>query len=1806
MKKYLAIIVLIGLIVGGTLIYNIVKVNKSNEQEFTESGYILQSSDEKKLAVDRFYFRANSIYKKNYGENIEFENTDGEKVEANTDNFIHYSNGAIGAFKNGVLINLNQINDKMITYYNISKKQALTRKNNAYTISHLGNDLVFSSLLWKISDKKYLIASDSITLSLGNEESTKTIKGFVEVEYRDNEVIKIYNQEISFLTISPDAYVQIQSGAKINLSNKIVSYEGENKLSIDSMVIDLDDNVTIADLDQYDEKTKNIIDENTVDPNAVEDENVVDEDNNNSGNTNSTATASATAVANGNGGGSGDNGGVTVVINDGDNASNAGGVAAGTVASGGVLPGQNGELDEGDDDDDSEEIIDNTKKINTPTFKVVNFESTSLGMKTNIAIDDKDSLLTSDSIIEIYQEETGRKVYENSASLGVYDFEVEVSDLAPDTDYTMMVSSSYNIDEINYNKNFIYKTFKTKPIGVNITKDAYTDSSVSVNVNYEKGTVVRSLEVQLLAPDGTVIATKSSTNSGEGDNSDTIEFSSREYEGIEPNTEYTVVLQNMVCEGQIISSAYITPETVKTLKKKPTISNVEFEIDKRNSNFDLQLKNVVDVNSGIKGFRFEIYDSRTSSQEPVMTVNTSKTEVTVPVDGTTLSRDVPYIYKVVAIFDDNEKEIEYESEFSDIMKMDGSQFPTLRWLEEEVTFEKIEGTIVIDDDGNTVSLRQGDTIKVVYKNSIGDERSFTTEGSKSIPVNVNNLRKNETYKFSVYAKVDLNDGNEPIDECYIGSVVVKTKEPANMVGNFSENHDNQLSTFSINFKLGPEFEDQGDLEARTLTGLTFSIYAGQTVEGNLPSGSPKKTVKLVDSNDLPLESELKENYYDNQVTINPEFFSSTNKDFRDKYYTIVVSDAYDYTDYKNALPIIRNVFTFKSKGNMPDLPGNINDALFVTPIRNRDNSSPRNDLDAATIVGYRVVADYNNVDKYARKFNYNMYDAKTNRLIATKTVNASAESTEVPTAVFDIEDGVAENEDDGTVARRGNNYYFTYTAVLALDEEDETKLTDYPGLDENGNQIILKSRVWKPEKQDIQVEMLPLTSTISSYKIAYRIKDIDSATYRDDIVAMINDVARDSTTATKNTDDFQEATFNNLSVGNFKVIIYQQKLYSEDLEEVECIANYFEGINDVNGLKYKLEKNENKISFIVENSGTQIDKVVAYKAVITADDGTVVTKDMLVSKEDIISLKYSSIQELKGKNLTVDLYAYYDSGITGFLSDPTKYVTYIKPYTSLDEDIFYYQIDERNNFINSPGQMGNIYSATRADTQLAIHNKCNEREKAIELSLTKKGLEYDGNVVLQKQVEQQKIESKDGNNSFRFDTVTTEISIRNEAGHHDVDSDLSSVSFYGNLTMSETIADGKITIDLYKTNEMGNTADFVRSVEKSVSDFSSKITIGELEPKTYYFLKFKANYQEEGSLVTKELYDSDNDVSGMQYFFSTLANIKITNLSANYTANSYNDKAISIDYDIDKVTGYSKIEYTLYKLNKDTGEYSEFGSIPPDTFLDYHMTKKIRITPSANIEITFGDTYRIQMTPVVDLNGERYPLEETTYDFTLAPPRKPSIIITSQRKTMNTEKSITFKATVYDHDYVIPSQKYTVQIIKGENEDVTPAEYVGQEYSVSTLRKKFKIDGIEADSNYTFVLKTEVDLNNNTQTEEYSKSKLSAGTGDTQVSIGKVSAQTNLSEGIYRINLVFNESENLPNVTQIKYTVYNDSGYSAIGEDSDFTPTKITDGSENEYYTYLIDNNMNNCANGAYYIEIQFYKDGDLISDETIEHMFIV
>lgn len=1775
MKKYVIFILIIGALLGSVLIYNIIKINKEATKEFEESGYVLQASGEetKAQSVQRYYFAADGSYQNKYNEKVIFKDTDGENVKVNLENFIHYTNGSISAFTNGVLLDLKEIDQNPINYYNIRAGMTLKKQGDLYKITNLDKELSFSSLIWKISPQKYIIVGQNIKLVF-EDGTNKEISGYVEIEYIDNEIVKIYNQETTYQTISSQVYIEMPDGIKINLASKIVSKNNENKMSLENMVIDSDDNVTIVDLNDNEEKKSEETNEEASEENEKTEQGTAGNAGNGGANTGSQITNEQNSQ----------NG--STVINSG----------------GSIAQGSGEELQP-----------DQPGAITPPSYKLEQFNVNTIGLDATIKISDENNLLVEDTTIRIIKNSTGKKVYESVEPLGSYSIDISLTTLEPNTEYTLIAESSYKIDDMTYTKDFLSKVFTTEAIGINLEKDLFTNTTMQIAVKIDKDTKVKQAEVVLYDMSGNKLQSQTITHNPElatEEASYMVEFN-----GLTSNTTYKVSVINVLYDSQVITNGFELTKQYTTLKERPTISGTEFEINKRDSNFKLRIKNVQDKDKAITNYRFEIFDTRMAESdpqgnisfegvEPTVTITSQNTETTVSIDDTKIFRNIGYAFRVVAIGNDNEKICEYESEYSNVFQMDGNEFPTVRFEEGEITYERIEGKLIVEDSGGTIHLTDDTVFTVTYTDSVGTIRSFTSQGSYVIPVSVNNLRANETYKFAVYTTVDLNDGNEPIEKCYIGGAIVKTGIPNNLKANFANNNADLKNVFKVNFNLQNEEENQRTLEAETLTGMVFSIYAGQTPEGSMPSGTPIRTVKVVDTNIAPYESTLKESYYDGVVEITPEFFGADNRDFRNQWYTITVTGAYDYTDYKNNLPIIDNVYNVKTSGYRPDLPTDTDNAVIVTPIRNRELENPREDLEPATIVGYKTKAVYDNTDLYAKRVIYRAYDANTNELIE-EIVQEIGEDGVIPTGTFDVADGTPISTEDTDTLRRGNTYYFTYEMELDLDK-DGVPETKYPYEDED---VILRSPVQSAEKQAPTFVVYPSTSDATTMTIKYKCTDIDNAISNNSeleikIGTRIVDRKKIQTTGTT---DFETITFENLSKGDLAVIAYQNLLKNQEAEDRTLISHEFEGLNTIRDISYTVSLDSNRVNINLKNSNDELGKIAALKIVFSAVDGTTVIEKDLKQMPDnnIIGINYNDLGALLKKETRVDVYAYYDTGITGYDLEEGHYVTYKKAQLSTAEQENYYSINASGKFVETTSIKGNIFNSIRTEGKLQLQNPINQRAVAVDLDYSENGFKYQGNVLLQQQINLEQVVCA-GSNIIKFDLIIPGISLKNDNDEWEIQTELDNVSMRADILVEPKtyVKDQKIYIDIYETDENGSAQNFVKTEEKLINDFRDKVTIGGLTPKKYYFMKFRCNLiLDDGSVVEKYLYDIDYQVTGRLYYFSTLANVGISNIQVQYEPVKYGEKYIDITYNLERVTGYTRIEYKLYHYNTKTKQYEIFKEVEPDKIFKAQMQKKISIDPGEGF--IFGDKYKVEIIPIAEYETIDNPPTTETIElgkqeatFTFDKLNTPTIAIRGSR----TPNGITYRITVYDEDRIIENDKYTIQVLDGNSNDITPEEYKG-EHDVDTANNAITIQNVESSQSYKIIVKVNLDYDNDkTDLQYYEKQYTVAAVNEYGITIGDITPNQNMATP-NKVDLIFNNSYKLTDVETIKYSIYNTNGYSQTVEEQ-FVPERVAiDGDEGDvYYTYTLNADLN--AYGKYIIELQFIKENKLIETRTLEYVY--
>jgi hypothetical protein len=1435
---------------------------------------------------------------------------------------------------------------------------------------------------------------------------------------------------------------------------------------------------------------------------------------------------------------------------------------------------------------------------NIPNFTISQMEITSNKFEATIDKQDNDALLTGSLTVKIIDNATGKTVYSKEDSSGVYSFAVGLENLNPDSSYTLIVNGTYIKDNVTYNRDFISKTFRTEMIGIDFIKNYFTKSSMSFLVKAESYSKIKSAELLLYSSSGDLLKTVE-ISGAQTKVANGVEVL---FNDLTANTSYTVKMNNFLYDGAIISNAFEISKSFKTLRNKPTFGTPTFIIDKKNSMFTLKVNNVKDIDNGIENYKYEIYDARTlddPSVGPVSIIEKSKwTSVDVSVDDVTIFRGVPYTYKLVAEFNDNEKVLEYTSSNSEVIMLDGVRFPSIRFETENITFERIKGNIIIEDSDSTITPNTN--MIITYTDSVGNSNSFSTIESSFIPFDASGLRANETYTISLYASVNLQDGNETIDNCYIGSAIVKTATTKNLLASFNVNTSDIRTPFSINTQLKAEEGVDNLLEAQTLTGIVFNLYAGQNTSGTLI-----KSIKKVDLNSSPYISTLKDSLYDNAFNITPEFFGLANDDMQEEYYTIQILGAYDYTNYKNNIPVVNSTISRKTNGFIPGLPSDINNAIEVNTIRNRDAGDRyRSDLNADTIVGFRIKAGFDNAKQYAKYLKYYIYDADTNQQlpIGATTVDVDQSGTINYVNMY-LGDGTLYSTQD-TEFVRGHNYYFTYKAYLDLDFDGNVDI-EYPYVEEGQPSVTLRSLTTAAPKQKAEFKLYPSTSTSNSMTLKYNLKDVDNSLIDNKLNVSINGSVKSNILISKSIDNnFSTTTLTNLTSGNLGINVNQALIKkAENIISRNLIYQYFDGIYSMPTLEFQTLLESNRIIITIKNYElyqASINRIAALKVTFTpTDNSDPITKDYLMLDSDNVVINLTDISSLIHKDLVISVKAYYDTGKTGFETGGTYYAL----QNTSNYGSSYLHLNSQLNFSDDYIANGSLFTNTFTPTSLNLSNLTYNRNKSISLSCDETGIVYNYENILLKELNLINLNG-DGTQNIKFDVIVPGVSLVTN-NNLDITSTLRSavanVDLYGNN--ASIIEDDKLYIELYETDQSGNTSNFIREIEKTITSNPNVVTIDNLNPSSYYFIRIFANIYDGNNYVRSQLYDVDFERTDKNYNFATLSKVGITNVNAIYLPTSYSEKDISVTYNLGQIVGYNKIKYELYKVTYDINNNPIYElvnlNIADDLVFNNNMSKNIDIDPGSIVE--FNQDYMLKIIPIanVTINGEQQELilsDNIEYQFHLDRLNPPFVGIVG---TTTDNYGLQFKISISDIDKIIVDGVYTIKIVDEEMNDVTPEEYKNVNQSINNLNNTITLSNLTPGGKYTIVVTTYNDYQNSgvgtKTTTQYYKYVLDSNAVD----IGDVYTAMN-SNTRSKVDITFYNSYNLTDITSIRYSIYNLSGYAQDNSIS-FVPTQVGSGSEAYYYITLPEILP---SEGIYYIEIQFLKDNQVIRSTSLQHNY--
>ena len=1726
LKKSLFIIIPIVLIIGLIFGYGIKSYN-SKYVTFQADGHFIAKNS--KSSTKKYFFDTNSKYKASDDE-VVVTDKKNEIVTIPATTFIHYTDGSVSTFSKTVVLDLNDMNKENYTYYNVFPNTIFVKNGNSYSVNYLDKKLKFSNFLLKINDEKFMIVGQKIKLTIGdnvrNFDNT-----YLEISYLEGNVIKIENQSVAFQSVSDNVLIELDGKTIVDFVGKNIYQDQERKLSLGEITIDGKDNVEIN----------------------AEDNKLITGEKAKKGEDDETENGT-------NGSNSGTNGG----SNKSNTTKKYTKEELPNISTGVVDTSTN----------TTEEIIDANARIKDAEFKIINMDVTANRIRAEVQITDEAAVLEGPVRIKIIESSTNKVVHERNDESGSNIIEIEEETLTPETNYVLVLNSDYKKNEVLYNKDFIQKTFVTDAVGVSLEKYFVSSSALQVNVKKSSYSEVASVKVALEDNSERVLKTIELSLDEENN---IVDFEDYRFQH---DTKYKVRVYDFIYNDAVITSAFTIVKNYETLKEKPRIEGTPtFTIDKKEAKFNMQMNNVIDPDGGILSYKYEVYDnSRTfdvETTQPVTTIEkTNLASASIKVDGTNIRHNVPYVFRVVMTFNDNEKEYDYVSGFSTAMIFDGSALPLVVFHETEVTYERIIGNIEIIDDEHTIDLEDGSLITVTYTDSVGEAKTISSSGSLFIPIDINGLRSNDTYSFVVKARVDLHeDFNEPIDSLNIGAFVVQTKIPDAFKVVYTP-VDDLHAAFSVKAQLVRGSGDDTELEANTLTGFNINLYEGTNTAGKLV-----KTVKKVDGDLRPYVSELRSECYDDSFIINPTFFGKNNSDLKAANYTIEITSAYDYTKYKNNLPIEANTIVVKLKETINIIIG---EPLEYMNIKNKDmGDDKRSDLLDGTVTGFRFKSTYDNSKNQAKVIHYYIKNTQGQVL---KTIDYVVPANgSIGTVEFYLDDGLEKGEADDKL-HRGRRYLISQSIELDLDGDGSIDYNYEP--DTMGFDF---------ERQAASFKFYPSQASASTYSWKYTYKDIDHALLGRKATSTLDGESPCEKTLSP-TSEFSTVTFNVAGSGLFAIYGNYNYIDEKDTISTSLIQQYYEGVSEADFGSVAVQPRKNKVIFMFndfESKPEFFSRVSSVKIDFVSGSDRV-TIDGLSIKAGSITVNYALLKNLLGKTITPQITIYYDSGIYGFENQSSYFaIQQIRPDD--ETPLTYYSFEGRKfNSMDSADGSFVTYNFDAENEKLTINDQINDSSKQYDISITPYGvLANDGDYISPKKLYEANIPVSE-NPSFVLDEITPGVSIRNEY-------DLSSIkALINSATVKITLfgedgqlRDDEIYLELWKTDMYGQNPEFIRTITVDINNLDSLVEITNLLPQTYYYFRIYGYINNQ----QRYLEDTDTDNEGELYSFVTMGNVGIKNISAKYNATSYDNRTLKLSYSLTQTGGYTYIRYDVYKIVP-----GEDPVLLPGVTADRSLVFRENMNAIINIPndsgFVTGDKYLIRVQPVLStrVDGEDVDieLEYGEMEFAFNTLYKPSFNVTASTST----NSVSYTVNVRDYHKTIVDGNYKVEMRNMDTGEILDTPYNDQDYDISgtgSVNRKFVFDNLQANTNYAFSIIYFYDVRNDINQIETGVFTKTTKIKGSEIDVGEIYADPDLADST-KINLRFFGSNLLTNAKILRYSIYNSDMSFSRDDMVAFLPELMSSG-DVTYYQFRLTDTIN--QSGFYYISMQFLDSSQNILAES-------
>lgn len=972
---------------------------KGEAPAFYGDGYLLEFKEGEQAEVTPVpvYFSAGTTYRKVYPEGIVFMDMNGTKREIGRDFFIHYADESISTFHDGVALEFNELGSGLLNYYTIGSNSVMNRQNNSYFLDQQGTPLEFKDYIWKIDDNRYLLSSPQIRITLPNQETEETA-GYVEVEYIDDGIVRIGNQDGAWQVLAVGSSIGLENGTSLNLEDQSILQNGQSVLTLEELTLEEGDNIPVTPSSEREWKVPRF-DITTIDgeegrkgeagETGEEGEEGETGENGEAG-TEGTEGEAGEAGEEGNSGSDGSKGST--------GTSGANGSAGSTGSTGGSGTGN--------------------EKVVLPDYILTGFEYDVSSAKGIIDVDNPDDVngveLSSGilRIVDVGSNAAEEEITYDQSELESYtSLSFETDRLRPDRQYRLSFEVAYQLadgdDEEQRTgvRSYLNRTFSTTSYGIIEEYDHAEADSITVSLEKKSYSQIEKVRLTLEEADGNGPSVKKEVML-------TGEDQQIVFDMLRSNTEYRLILEVYdTATGQAVEvsdSSYRTLKKAPVIKKAPVVANNPrgyFEMRPDLSPDNSGNESFSDEDHGIVAYRYDVYLAKNGGEGELATRiygNGTNTVALYP-DGETIKRDTDYVARLVVEFDDNEKTVEYESPLTSPFYIDvATGVPYFVFQEDEVQYDKMIGNLVIHFNGAALNVDATKPLTVrIYNETIGeyDVQTYTSDPTVSgntqevtVPIKLTGLKANTTYRFSLYGWYDNSDS-----QTLMTTAVVSTPATRKIRAVMEEVTDLGAGLNALNarvyFTQGSDgvYAPDGQYEAHKIKYAVFSLK-----QGNRILGTYNREFDVTQKTDEGGVTDYSSNFYDDvfqENSTDEPFFMVTNTDFglsdndvQGSNYTLTVDYLEDYTavneyryggentDYSNKIEVENHslpLSPLETPPSIPDVPLEVTAITKSVAAGLGIDLSPYETLPNSAVIGFALEPQYDNSGNYAT--GYTMY-----------------------------------------------------------------------------------------------------------------------------------------------------------------------------------------------------------------------------------------------------------------------------------------------------------------------------------------------------------------------------------------------------------------------------------------------------------------------------------------------------------------------------------------------------------------------------------------------------------------------------------------------------------------------------------------------------------------------------------------------------------------------------------------------------------------------------------------------------------------